>query len=137
MFPASPCEPKNGKHRRVMFMKNVKMMAVAGLLAAACGCATSPVAFKTSSAPVPVQGYTVVGSDVTGTSSQVWVFGLGGSLAAQQHRAYKMALGNATGADALVGMSIEQHGFSFPPFFMQSTISVTGTPVKFNPPPSK
>jgi hypothetical protein len=34
-------------------------------------------------------------------------------------------------------MSIEQHGFCFPPFFVMSTIRVTGTPVKFNPPPAK
>lgn len=118
-------------------MKQIKIIAVAGLLAAVCGCATTPVAFERSSTPVPQQGYTVVGSDVTGTSDQVWVFGLGGSLASQQHRAYKMALGNASGADALVGMSIERHGFSFPPFFVKSTIRVTGTPVKFNPPVEK
>ena len=112
-------------------------MATAGCLMAALGCTTAPVAFKASSTPVPPQGYTVTGSDVTGESSQMWVFGFGGSLATQQHRAYKMALGNANGADALVGMSIEQHGFAFFPFFMKNTISVTGTPVKFNPPPTK
>lgn len=118
-------------------MNSVKMMAVAGCMMAVCGCITSPVEFKSSSVPVPQQGYTVTGSDVMGESTQMWVFGFGGSLATQQHRAYKMALGNANGADALVGMSIERHGFSFMPFFMKSTISVTGTPVKFNPPPAK
>lgn len=109
-----------------------KMIAAAGL-AALCGCTTGPVAFKTSSTPIPVQGYTVTGSDVSGESSQVWVFGLGGSLDAQQHKAYKAAMGRANGADALVGMSIESHGIMIPPFFAKSTISVTGTPVKFNP----
>ena len=62
-------------------MKKVKMAAVAAGLAALCGCATGPVAFKASSAPVPAYGYTVMGSDVTGTSDQIWVFGFGGSLA--------------------------------------------------------
>ncbi len=118
-------------------MKKLKMAVAAGLMVAVCGCATSPVAFKSESSPVPPQGYTVMGSDVTGTSDQIWVFGMGGSLSAQQHKAFKTALGNANGADALVGMSIEQHGFCFPPFFVMSTIRVTGTPVKFNPPPAK
>ena len=118
-------------------MSSVKIVMAAGCLVAVLGCTTSPVAFKESSVPVPSRGYTVTGSDVTGESSQMWVFGFGGSLATQQHRAYKMALGNANGADALVGMSIEQHGFAFFPFFMKNTISVTGTPVKFNPPPTK
>ena len=78
-----------------------------------------------------------MGSDVTGTSDQIWVFGFGGSLAAQQHKAYKTALGNANGADALVGMSIEQSTFFALPFFMMNVVHVTGTPVKFNPPPGK
>lgn len=111
----------------------MKKLIGAACLMALCGCATGPVAFKISSVPVPPQGYTVTGSDVTGESSQIWVFGLGGSLDAQQHRAYKAAMGLANGADALVGMSIESHGFFFPPFFAKRTISVTGTPVKFNP----
>ena len=118
-------------------MKKLMMIVSAGCVAALCGCATSPIAFKESSAPVPPQGYTVTGSDVSARSSQIWVFGLGGSLSHQQHEAFKTALGKANGADALVGMSIEHHGFTFPPFFMMSSVSVTGTPVKFNPPPAK
>ncbi len=113
----------------------IPRIVTAACLMVVCGCSTGPVAFKSSSVPVPPQGYTVMGSDVTGTSDQIWVFGLGGSLSSQQHTAYKTALGNANGADALVGMSIENHGFFFPPFFVMSTIRVTGTPVKFNPAP--
>ena len=118
-------------------MKRMKMVAAAGCLVAMCGCMTSPVTFKAESAPVPPQGYTVMGSDVTGTSEQVWVFGFGGALSAQQHKAYKTALGSANGADALVGMSVERSTFTAFPIFMMETIRVTGTPVKFNPPPSK
>ena len=44
-------------------MKKLTMIMVAGAVAAICGCATSPVAFKSESAPVPPQGYTVMGSD--------------------------------------------------------------------------
>ena len=118
-------------------MRDIVKIAAAGCVAAVCGCVTGPVAFKQSSVPVPPQGYTVAGSDVTGSSDQVWVLGMGGSLAVQQHKAYKAALGTANGADALVGMSIEQHSFVFPPFFAMRTITVTGTPVKFNPPSAK
>lgn len=113
-------------------MKTVKILAVAACMASVCGCMTAPVSFKEASAPVPPQGYTVMGSDVTGTSEQIWVFGFGGALSAQQHKAYKTALGNANGADALVGMSIERSSFCAFPFFMMDTIRVTGTPVKFN-----
>ncbi len=118
-------------------MKSMKKLAWVGCLAAVCGCATTPVAFEKSSTPIPPQGYTVVGSDVTGSSDQIWVLGLGGSLSSQQHKAYKTALGRASGADALVGMSIERHVFTFPPIFVMSSISVTGTPVKINPPLEK
>lgn len=116
-------------------MKVVMMAAV--LLATMCGCVTSPVAFKSMSAPVPPQGYTVLGSDVTGTSEQVWVFGFGGSASqSQQHKAYKAALGQANGADALVGMSIEEHQI-WGLFFSMRTLRVTGTPIKYNPPPAR
>ena len=76
-------------------MRKLNAVMLAGTLAALCGCSTSPVTFKSSSVPVPAQGYTVTGSDVTGTSDQIWVFGMGGSLSAQQHKAYKTALGSA------------------------------------------
>ena len=117
--------------------KSMKMAAMAACLTAVAGCATRPVAFKSSSAPVPAQGYTVTGSDVTGTSEQIWVFGFGGTLAPLQHKAFKAALGNANGADALVGMSIEKSSLCVPPFFFMDRITVTGTPVKFTPPSAK
>ena len=96
------------------------------------GCASSPICFKSSSAPVPPQGYTIAGSEVSGKSEQIWVFGFGGSMELQQARAFRDALAKAPQADALVSMSIEDHVFSFFPFFMREEISVTGTPVKFN-----
>lgn len=116
-------------------MKKAVKAVVAASLMCAYGCATSPVAFKESSVPVPPQGYTVVGSDVSGSCDQIYVFGLGGSLTtSQQHKAYKDAISQAHGADALVGMCIDESMFWCPPFFVTRITRVTGTPVKFNPP---
>ena len=116
-------------------MKKAVKAVVAASLMCAYGCATSPVAFKESSVPVPPQGYTVVGSDVSGSCDQIYVFGLGGSLTtSQQHKAYKDAISQAHGADALVGMCIDESMFWCPPFFVTRIMRVTGTPVKFNPP---
>lgn len=116
-------------------MKSVHMgIALCGL-ALVCGCATGPVAFKRSSVPIPPQGYTVCGADVTETSTQVWVLGFGGADAgSQQHIAYKRALARAGGADGLVAMCIDQNTLGINPIFMKVTTTVTGTPVKFNPP---
>lgn len=111
----------------------IQMLILPVAAMALLGCATSPVTFKESSCPVPPSGYTVCGSDVTGTSDQVWAFGMGGSFdGQQQHRAFREALGHAQGADALIGMSIEQSSVAILPFFMMSKVTVSGTPVKFN-----
>ena len=97
------------------------------------GCFTSPVAFERSSAPVPASGFTVCGSDVEGTHDRVWVFGIGGTLSeSPQHIAYKTALGKANGADALVGMTIDEQSVFVVPFFSLVRTRVVGTPVKFN-----
>ena len=102
-------------------------------LVAFAGCSTSPVAFVSSSIPVPQKGYTICGSEVSGISTQVWVFGLGGSFSTPcLQEAYQDALAHSNGADALVGMSVELSTYAIPPFFMQSDTRVTGTPVKFN-----
>lgn len=106
-------------------------LGVFAMIALATGCRSRPIVFKQSSAPVPAQGYTIVGSEVTGTSEQIWVLGFGGSMELQQARAYRDAMAKAQHADALVAMSIEYHSFMFFPFFMRDEISVTGTPVKF------
>ena len=110
-----------------------KIMALAFGVVMMAGCSTVPVAFKECSVPMVDAGYTVCGSDVSGSSEQVWVFGLGGSLdGQQQYSAYRQAIGHAQGADALVGMSVESSScFAFP-FFIMRRITVTGTPVKFN-----
>ncbi len=103
-------------------------------LTLACGCASGPVAFKRSSVPIPPQGYTVCGADVAETSTQVWVFGFGGTYTgSQQHIAYKRALAKAGGADGLIGMCIDQNMVGVNPIFVKVTTTITGTPIKFNP----
>lgn len=103
----------------------------AAALVGLTGCVSSPIRFMESSAPVPDSGYQVVGSEVTGTSDQIWVFGIGGSTDLQQSRAFRDAMAKSQKADALVSMSIEEHWINIF-FFSRKTISVTGTPVKFN-----
>ncbi|MGN0832909.1 MAG: hypothetical protein ACI4RD_04575 [Kiritimatiellia bacterium] len=115
-----------------MKMKQIMSVAAAGLLAVALtGCASSPVRFLESSAPIPANGYTIAGSEVTGTSDQVWVFGIGGSTGLQQTRAFRDAMSKSQKADALISMSIEEHLVNVL-FFTRKTISVTGIPVIFN-----
>ncbi len=119
-------------------MKKARFLpALAPILAlfAFAGCTTTPVWFEPSSAPVPPEGYTIHGLEVSGASSQIWVFGLGGNASdSGQRRAYRDAMAQAPGADALVSMCIDQSSVCVFPFFMQVTTRVTGTPVKFNTP---
>ena len=113
-------------------MKKLFFTALCGTIAMAMtGCSTSSLRFLESSTPVPASGYTIVGSEVTGTSDQIWVLGIGGSTDLQQSRAYRDALAKAQKADALVSMSIEEHWVNVL-FFAKKVLSVTGTPVKFN-----
>ncbi|MGN0852336.1 MAG: hypothetical protein ACI4Q3_03050 [Kiritimatiellia bacterium] len=113
-------------------MKKIMSVAAIGMLAVALtGCVSGPIRFLASSAPIPPSGYTVAGSEVTGTSDQIWVFGIGGSTGLQQTRAFRDAMAKSQKADALVSMSIEEHNVNVI-FFSRKTISVTGVPVTFN-----
>ena len=119
-------------HKEIFKMKKLFFAVLCGTIAMAMtGCSTSSLRFLESSAPVPDSGYTIVGSEVTGTSDQIWVLGIGGSTDLQQSRAYRDALAKAQKADALVSMSIEEHWVNVL-FFAKKVLSVTGTPVKFN-----
>lgn len=121
-----------------MKMKKTKRDMVRGLatvaaVAALAGCMSSPVTFCTSSVPVEQGKYSVLGPEVAGTCTQVnWLFfsfGLGGS---GQRHALRDALGRVPGADALVGMAVDEEYFMLVPFALPSffTTRVTGTPVK-------
>lgn len=109
----------------------IPMVAVAML--ALGGCVTSPVWFEPSTAPIPSEGYTISGLEVSGASSQIWVFGLGGDAStSQQRRALRDAMAQAPGSDALVSVCIDKSVVNIFPFYMSVTTRVTGTPVKFN-----
>jgi len=114
-------------------MKKIALAASVCLAAAGLsGCFTSPVSFESCSVPVPATGFSVCGSDVEGTHDRIWVFGIGGTLSeSPQHIAYKSALGKANGADALVGMTIDEQSVFVIPFFSLVRTRVVGTPVKF------
>ena len=113
--------------------RRILVLAPVLALFAFAGCTTAPVWFEPSSAPVPPEGYTIHGLEVSGASSQIWVFGIGGNSSdSNQRRAYRDAMAQAPGADALVSMCIDQSSVCIFPFFMQVTTRVTGTPVKFN-----
>jgi len=108
------------------------LMVVCGLVLLT-GCLTRSRGFVASSAPIPPKGYTVVGDPVEGTSTQVWLFGLGGSLSSQQFAALRNALDNAPeGTDALVSMAIDDDLAGFLFIYESLTTRVTGVPVKFN-----
>lgn len=110
-----------------------KMMMVIGLVALLTGCQTTSAWFVESTAPIPPKGYTVLGGKpVTGKHKQIWFLGIGGSLSPQQPQALADAMSEAPkGTDALITVSIEEHFFSLL-LYASKTISMTGTPVKFN-----
>ena len=115
----------------------IKTVAVACALALS-GCLSRTVAMLDSSDPVEQGRYTVLGSEVTGTDTQVlfffMTFGASGSGA---RRATEDALTQAPSADALVRVAVDLEEFYFPFNFIIAPIGivktrVTGTPVKIN-----
>ena len=85
------------------------LWAISGVAALAfAGCVTSPVSFTPSVVPIPPEGYTVCGKEVTGHCNQVWVCSFGGNFTvACQRRAYDNAMRKTFNADALIGVSVE------------------------------
>ena len=62
-------------------MKKLMFAVMGGAMAMMTGCVSGPVQFLESSTPVPEKGYTVAGSEVSGTSDHIWIFGFGGKSA--------------------------------------------------------
>lgn len=105
------------------------------------GCLTQPTGFVSSSIPVNHGGYSVLGLEVRGTSTQVsWLFFTFGAHGSSQRHALEDALSQIEGADGLVAMSVDSETFSimptslisFPIFPTFYKIVVTGTPIKLN-----
>lgn len=117
--------------------KLLKAIAAAAALALS-GCLSKTVAMVTSTDPVEQGRYTVLGSEVTGTDTQVMIlfmtFGASGSGA---RRATEDALSQAPSADALVRVAVDCEEFYFPFNFIVAPVGivktrVSGTPIKIN-----
>lgn len=118
-------------------MNTLKIVAAVGLLACT-GCLSKPVCMLTATDPVEQGKYTVLGSEVSGTDTQVMIFGMTfGVSGSGSRRATEKALAQAPGADGLVRVSVDCEEFYFPFNFIIAPIGivksrVTGTPIKIN-----
>ena len=109
------------------------VLIVAALTSMFSGCLSTPVTMVASTDPVEQGGYTVLGSEASGTDTQVgflwFTFGAHGSCI---RRAITDALEQAPGSDALVRVAIEDEYFNFFFIFDFYKVRVTGTPIKIN-----
>lgn len=115
----------------------MKLLAGAAIAAAAMtmtGCVVTPGTIHDKSKPIAQGGYTVVGDEVTATETQILILGWpltevgGGSMG---RRMYKIALGKAPGADALIEYTTDQTFYQFP-FVQVIRYTLSGVPVKTN-----
>ena len=112
------------------------IVAVTATAIMATGCLSKPATMLTSTDPV--EQYTVLGAEVSGTDTQVMVLGMTfGASGSGQRRATETALEQAPGADALVRVAVECEEFYFPFNFIIAPIGivktrVSGTPIKIN-----
>ena len=122
-------------------MNKISRIVVFASLLMLAGCLTQPTGFVSSSVPVGQGGYSVLGLEVRGTSTQVsWLFFTFGAHGSSQRHALEDALSQIEGADGLIAMSVDSETFSimptslisFPIFPTFYKIVVTGTPVKLN-----
>ena len=119
-------------------MKKVLRILAAATAVAMSGCLSKTAAMLTSTDPVAQGRYTVLGSEVSGTDTQVMIlfmtFGASGSGA---RRAIEDALSQAPSADALVRVAVDTEEFYFPFNFIVAPVGivktrVSGTPIKIN-----
>ena len=122
-------------------MNKIFRIALVVWILMSVGCLTQPTSFVSSSIPMSQGGYTVLGLEVRGTSTQVsWLFFTFGAHGSSQRHALEDALSQVEGADGLTAMSVDSETFSimptslisFPVFPTFYKIVVTGTPVKLN-----
>lgn len=119
-------------------MKNTLRFLMAASAIATSGCLSKPTTMLTSTDPVEQGRYTVLGSEVSGTDTQVMLVGMTfGAAGSGQRRATESALEQAPDADALVRVAVECEEFYFPFNFIIAPIGivktrVTGTPIKIN-----
>ncbi len=115
-------------------MKKLMKCALAAFCAITlAGCLSSPLTLVPSTDPVEQGKYTVLGSEVSGTDTQVALLFLTtfGAHGSGMRRAIDDALSQAPGADALVRVAVEQEYFWLIALNFYK-MRVTGTPVKLN-----
>ena len=119
-------------------MNNMLRILAVAMAVAMSGCLSKTAAMLASTDPVEQGHYTVLGSEVSGTDTQVMIlfitFGASGSGA---RRATEDALSQAPSADALVRVAVDTEEFYFPFNFIVAPVGivktrVTGTPIKIN-----
>ena len=115
---------------------------IAALFVGVAGCfsGTKQFWFEQSSAPMPPEGYTVLGPPVTGVYTQKGRYGriaeffgthdLRDSMPPMQ-KALQDALRKSPDADALIGVTMDYYWETWP-FHSSHSHRVSGTPVKFN-----
>ena len=113
-----------------MKLKHLAVAAIAAGMLITTGCHTVPHNFSDASIPIDQGRYTVVGDEVMGEDTQVFICGIPLSLPGSgQRRALKQAIGQAPGSDALVSMCVDVQYLNL--IFVQIvTTKISGTPVK-------
>lgn len=116
-----------------MKMKVLAGAAIAAAAMAMSGCTMYPGVIQDKSKPIDQNGYTVVGSEVSSSEFQAYVFGipLCDLTGSPSRRLYKQCLGQAPGSDALIEYALDAKGVNLYWFCLQ-WFTLTGTPVKTN-----
>lgn len=123
--------------KKIVF--GVALAAVSSLFST--GCLSKASSFAPSSAPLQPGGFTELGTEVTGTCTQMqWLFFTFGAAGSPQRHALREALDVVQGTDALVSVAVDVEQFAlistellpFPILPIFSTTRVTGGPVKYN-----
>lgn len=124
-------------------MKRI-MIVLAACIASgmfSAGCLSRASSFEASSAPLQQGGFTEMGTEVTGTCTQMqWLFFTFGAAGSPQRHALREALGAVQGTDALISVAVDIEQFAFistellpfPVLPVFTTTRVTGGPVKYN-----
>jgi len=116
---------------------NMKVLAGAAIAAMAMvwmsGCHITPGVVSDKSKPIEQGRYSVVGSEVSATEAQMYLFGMPMSdlRGSAGRRMYKNALAQAPGADALIEYAMDSKELNLC-FLVFQWYTLTGTPVKTN-----
>ena len=122
-------------------MKKTFLPILAAGLLGFTGCLSSASSFVASSVPIEQGKYTQLATESTATCLQVqWLFLTFGKAGSPQRHALEDAVGQISGAEALVSMAVDTEQFAlistslmpFPILPVFTETRVTGTPVKLS-----